>query len=1059
MKQFLTLLFALATLCAWAIPPKNSRYIIVDQFGYKPDMRKVAVLANPQAGFNAADSYEPGTTFEIRVWETDEVVFTGSPTLWNGGAIDETSGDQGAWFDFSEVNQAGSYYVYDVDNGLASYQFDIREDVYNDVLKAAVRMYYYNRSGLAKEAIYAGDKWTDGISFQQEANTIVYHDRSQTRDLRGGWFDAGDYNKYITFAHQVIHELLDAYEQNPEVFGDDFDIPESGNGLPDIIDELKWELDWMQKMQEEDGGVRIKMGAITHQNSSPPSTNLSDRYVGPVCSSSSITAASMFAHAAIVFQNFPPLAAYADELERRAVLAWEWYQNNPKSDQCDLGEIKAGDADISIEEQTWVAVGAAMYLWELTGTENYKAYFDSNYSEVEHMKNNFWGPYRTYVTDAMLRYTTLPGADAAVSTAIKNAFQGSLNNYAFYKFRENDDLYGAFMEDYMYHWGSNKPASHLGVINMNAILYGMDQANHTAYQDKAAGMLHYINGVNPMGMTYLTNMYGFGAEACVNEMYHYWFNDGTEWDHALNSPKGPAPGYLTGGPNASYGGDQPNIAGQPRQKAYRDWNTGFPENSWEISEPSITYQSSFVKLAAHFAVASNSPVCKAPNLGPDRNLCGKGRLWVTTNLSPKNRVFTWTLNGEPLDTQKHGIVVTQPGTYVVEVDSMGCIRRDQINILGDLTPDLGADFALCNPAAATLDAAISGNGYQYQWKKDGQLIKPNKQTLVVDEPGVYAVTVSAKSCDSKSDEITISSNLLPIKHAKVCKGDQAVITVETAGEFNWYATPDATEAIHVGGTYTIEKAYKSATYYVDNTAGIIGSVGRTTPGDNVWSSFDDSYNQKYRFSVKQQATLVSVDVYVEQPGTVKLNLFNAADGQTVFSTSVDMVNTGKQVLPVNFTMQPGNYLMNAEGSNAVMTMDNETGDYVAYPYEYTDVITIEGIEPEWANKRYLHFYNWQVNSAYTCGRTPAKLTVLPRGSEGCQTSRMKSTVENAIDNTVYPNPTNDIVTLSKATAYELYDIWGKLLAKGNGNTINLQTMPSGAYIIKTADKALRVIKE
>jgi len=77
---------------------------------------------------------------------------------------------------------------------------------------------------------------------------LTPNDASTAKDLNGGWFDAGDYNKYITFANRPIHDMLWAYQENPDVFGDNWNIPESANGIPDVLDEIKWELDWMFKM-------------------------------------------------------------------------------------------------------------------------------------------------------------------------------------------------------------------------------------------------------------------------------------------------------------------------------------------------------------------------------------------------------------------------------------------------------------------------------------------------------------------------------------------------------------------------------------------------------------------------------------------------------------------------------------------------------------------------------------------------------------------------------------------------------------------------------------------
>ena len=136
----------------------------------------------------------------------------------------------------------------------------------------------------------------------------------------------------------------------------------------------------------------------------------------------------------------------------------------------------------------------------------------------------------------------------------------------------------------------------------------LNDANKQTYRDIAEGMIHYIHGVNPQNKVYLSNMDAFGSENSVNEFYHTWYADGTAWDNAKTSSKGPAPGYLVGGPNYWYvaesGGfsDITPPAGQPHQKAYKDWNTGWDGTrnvaSYSITENGIYYQANYINALA-----------------------------------------------------------------------------------------------------------------------------------------------------------------------------------------------------------------------------------------------------------------------------------------------------------------------------------------------------------------------------------------------------------------------------------------------------------------------------
>jgi len=615
-KMLIFILVKLSTLCLFAQTNiSTSEFIKVDQFGYLPSATKVAVISNPQIGFNADQSFNAGTTYQVRNWLTDAIVFTGSPQLWNVGATHSQSGDQGWWFDFSSVNSTGSYYIYDVANNVRSYQFEINGDAYSPVLKAAMRMFFYNRCNFAKQAPYAEPGFTDAIAFSnnlQDGNSRYVFDKNNAateKDLTGGWFDAGDFNKYVTFADRVMHDLLSAYEENSAIFTDDFNIPESGNGIPDILDELRWELDWLLKMNNNDGSTHIKIGSQNYSDntSTPPSTNTDPRYYGPTCTAASISVAGVFAHAAKVFGTIPVLNSYAQQLQNRAVTTWNYVlpfiNTNQLDTSCDNGEIISGDADWDAVIQRKKALKAAIHLYALTGSSTYNQFITNNANTIaiNQISNSYWDVYEMPLNDALLLYSNLPNADASLSNSIRNGLTGAANGSNYFGF-SNADLYRAFMPDNAYHWGSNLTKAGYGVLNTVLVNYNINPGNQSAYQLKAAEQLHYFHGLNPLNLVYLSNMGCYGAENSATEIYHQWFLDGSDWDSSLTSLYGPAPGYVPGGPNKDFSLNNPTPpANQPPQKSYANFNSGFPTNSWEITEPAIYYQSIYVRLLANFS--------------------------------------------------------------------------------------------------------------------------------------------------------------------------------------------------------------------------------------------------------------------------------------------------------------------------------------------------------------------------------------------------------------------------------------------------------------------------
>jgi hypothetical protein len=594
--------------------PASDRHILVDQFGYRPEDTKVAVIRSPRQGYDAADGFSPGHTYQLRREADDAVVQSGPIASWNGGAVQPSSGDAGWWFDFSSVTTAGRYYVYDLERGLRSPGFAIDRQVYKPVLKAAMRMYFYQRAGFAKRRPYAEACWTDEAAYlgrhqDSQARDVTDPDNpDKERDLSGGWFDAGDTNKYVSFAIQPVHQLLSAYQEHPAAFGDDFDIPESGNGIPDVLDEVKWETDWLKKMQYADGSAALKVGETVYATADPPSSDHNARYYVPGCTSATIAVAGMFAHAALLYGRLAPLAAEAAELKSRAVAAWNAYHRVPiKQTGCDSGVVHAGKADLSLVDQKSQAALAAIYLFAITADPAYGYYIEAHYRDLRPYRDFGWSRYNPEQGDALLFYTTLKNADPALrQTILADKLADARAGNQVYGFNPADDLYRNFLHEQQYHWGSNAVRAAYGTSNLDLANYQIGAADVAPYRLRAAETLHYFHGVNPFAKVYLSNMYAYGVASSVDEIFHTWFWPGTRWSDARKDRCGPAPGYVPGGPvaRAVEAGVPASIAppaGQPAQKAYRDWNGNHPEDSYVVNEPGIYYQSAYVKLLSNFA--------------------------------------------------------------------------------------------------------------------------------------------------------------------------------------------------------------------------------------------------------------------------------------------------------------------------------------------------------------------------------------------------------------------------------------------------------------------------
>ncbi|UTF61093.1 glycoside hydrolase family 9 protein [Gilvimarinus sp. DA14] len=597
--------------------------IAVDQFGYLPSATKIAVLRDPIEGFDASLGFTPGDTYEVVNLTSGEVALSVEPAAWQQGEVNTTSGDRVWWVDFTELNEPGRYALVDKSNQVRSPVFEIANNLYRPVLVEAVRAFYYQRAGFAKQAPYADSGWVDGASHigpGQDTEARLFSaldDASSERDLSGGWFDAGDYNKYSNWHAGYLLSLMHIYKERPTIWGDDFNLPESGNGIPDLVDEIKWGMDWLVKMQESDGSVLSVMGL---DHASPPSSAAGASVYGPASTSATLSSAAAFAFGADFFSQFgdETLKAYAQSLRQKALAAWDWANANPSVTFYNAANgVAAGEQEVDDTGRANKKLIAAVYLFALTGEEEFRNYVDSQSPNI-----GWVSPWNEELLNTLLYYASLPGATESTAEAINSGYVQSMQSVENWAAVSNKtDAYRAYLGDSNFTWGSSRTMAVKAATFYHQKTYGLGDKNTAAIDSAALGYLNYLHGTNPMGKVYLSNMSEFGAEDSVDSFYHSWFSDGSpDWDSVSGSNYGPAPGFVVGGPNPQYnwdaccpdscgGADNNNRCGmappspphnQPPMKSYTDFNTSWPLNSWEVTENSNGYQVAYIRLLSKF---------------------------------------------------------------------------------------------------------------------------------------------------------------------------------------------------------------------------------------------------------------------------------------------------------------------------------------------------------------------------------------------------------------------------------------------------------------------------
>lgn len=513
MKLSLCVLLGLIIVMSCKSPPPAyqddyATLIRVNQMGYYPKGVKKFVLADSVGA----------SKFQLVDQESMEVVFEGS---LSGQQFWDLSNENVQGGDFTTFEKTGKYAIYIEPYGY-SYAFDIKENLYDDALKASARSYYYQRvsTDLTKE--YAGEYVRENghtdVSIPFHAST----GKEGVLDAPGGWYDAGDYGKYVVNGSYALGELLVLYEAYPEKLGDgSLNIPESGNGIPDYLDELKYEMDWLLKMQDNDGGVFFKLTAEGFEGMVLPNETSKQRYIFRKSTTATLDFSAVAAKFGRAMQPFD--TEYANLCIGASKEAWSWALKNPDIPFTNPSGVitgQYGDDDFS-QEFYW----AAAELWISTGDEAYLKFLRENPVGFEFYPGDSWANQMHYIgayalmdqeMDSELadqvRAQIITEADRLVSLASKNDY-----------FQPIED----------FQWGSNSDVLNTCMIISHAYRHTRDKK----YLDAIQEITDYIFGKNATGYCFLT---GYGDLYPVN--VHHRLSEG-------DAIPGPIPGFLSGGPN------------------------------------------------------------------------------------------------------------------------------------------------------------------------------------------------------------------------------------------------------------------------------------------------------------------------------------------------------------------------------------------------------------------------------------------------------------------------------------------------------------------------------
>ncbi len=513
-----------STLMAQVNPVVGNMFM--NQLGFAPNAPKIAVVSENISGI-----------FQVKTVLTKTVVFTGILSAFSNWSY---SDQNVSIADFSSLTTPGTYYLSfknsnvilgDSNDSLISENFVIKNNINDSLAKGAIKSYYFCRSGIPIISQFAG-KWAraaghpDTIVYIHKSAASIQRPEGSTIKSPGGWYDAGDYNKYIVNSGISTYTLFALYEHYPEYFKSlNLNIPESNDNIPDLLNEILWNLRWMLTMQDtNDGGVYHKCTTKQFCGFIMPNKDLAARYVVQKTTTATLDFAAVTAVAARIFKDFSnELPGLADSCRNASIAAWNWAKTNPSiaySQPTDIGTGAYGDNILS-DELAW----ASSELYLLTGDTTY---LSNNKILTLSIGVPTWRTVNTLGLISLANNLKMVNNTALDTTTIKNILITLADNlYNTY----NASAFKVSITSFI--WGSNSQVGNEAMILLQAYRLTHDPK----YLEAANADLDYLTGKNPTGYCFIT---GFGRKPPMDIHHRPSFSDGIV---------DPVPGLLAGGSN------------------------------------------------------------------------------------------------------------------------------------------------------------------------------------------------------------------------------------------------------------------------------------------------------------------------------------------------------------------------------------------------------------------------------------------------------------------------------------------------------------------------------
>ncbi len=552
----------------------DAGFVSVNQTGYFPEGEKIAVYPTAEAVDHPFD-------WSLIDASSGQTVASGQ-TL--PGFFDTASGDFVHLIDFSSFSTPGTYTLTVGD--ASSVPFSVGSGIYSSLAKDALRYFYLNRSGTDLDPQYAG-QWAHPAGHLADSQVTCFKGTDTsgrqwdgcdyTVDASGGWYDAGDYGKYVVNGGISVWTLMNIYEFNPAAFADGtLSIPENANGFPDVLDEARWEMNFLLEMQVPEGqpqaGMAFHKLHALQWDPMPvkPTQSTAPRYLMPPSTAATLNLAASAAQCARIWRSLD--ADFADRCLTAAERAWRAANDNPIFTYGSIPGNAVGGGDYSDPNVQDEFFWAAVELYVTTGEQQYhdylvaSPYFAGRFNPGQESAIT-WGDVGVLGTLTLALAPDRLSADE--QGMVRDLIVRIADHYAGVTEGEG---YRMAMPPTGYSWGSNA-----NVLNNALVMaYAYRLTDDARYLNAVVENMDYILGRNGLNFSFVS---GYGTYAMQHPHHRFWA------DSLPGFPPVP-PGALSGGPNAHPSDPpamQPQIASRATAKRYVDTIQSYSTNEVAIN--------------------------------------------------------------------------------------------------------------------------------------------------------------------------------------------------------------------------------------------------------------------------------------------------------------------------------------------------------------------------------------------------------------------------------------------------------------------------------------------